>query len=187
MQVVQQQWKECGLNLQIEAVEKLDYERLNMRGWSNPMYYPDPMGAMDTHWSNSSWTAQRGLWTPAAISPEWDATYEAARFATDPAERRAAYQRLLELSEEISGGLLLYKPHELYAMRDASASTSPWPSGPMCCRCAAVRSVWPTDPGSPPCPGGRRRPGRSARVTGIPWSGSSSSGFSGRLSPCSWC
>lgn len=118
VQVVQQQWKDCGLNLQIEAVERLDYERLHMRGWSNPMYYPDPMGAMDTHWSNSSWTARRGLWTPAAVKPEWEATYETARFATDPAERRAAYQRLLELSEEISGWLLLYKPHELYAMRD---------------------------------------------------------------------
>ncbi len=117
-QVVQQQWKECGLNLVIEEVENMDYERLNMRGWSNPMYYPDPMGAMDTHWSEKSWTVSRNLWTPGNVTDEWAPTYEKARFATDPAERQAAYQRLLELSEDISGWLLLYKPHELYAMRE---------------------------------------------------------------------
>ncbi|MGI3166967.1 ABC transporter substrate-binding protein [Pseudooceanicola sp. 200-1SW] len=115
-QVIQSQWAECGLNLQIEEVDSLDYERLNMRGWSNPMYYPDPMGAMDTHWSEKSWTVSRNLWTPQ--SPEWAPTYETARFATDPQERRAAYKKLLELSEEESGWLLLYKPHELYAMRE---------------------------------------------------------------------
>ncbi|WP_273524173.1 ABC transporter substrate-binding protein [Rhodosalinus sediminis] len=117
-QVVQQQWQDCGLNLKIEEVDNLDYERLNMRGWSNPMYYPDPMGAMDTHWSEKSWTAQRELWTPNDVNPEWQATYERARFSTDPAERQAAYRELLEMSEEISGWLLLYKPHELYAMRE---------------------------------------------------------------------
>jgi peptide/nickel transport system substrate-binding protein len=117
-QVVQQQWKECGLNLVIEEVEDMDYARLNMRGWSNPMYYPDPMGAMDTHWSEKSWTAQRNLWTPSDVSDEWAPTYEQARFATDPQARREAYRRLLELSEDVSGWLLLYKPHELYAMRD---------------------------------------------------------------------
>jgi len=115
---VQQQWQDCGLNLKIEEVDNLDYERLNMRGWSNPMYYPDPMGAMDTHWSEKSWTAQRELWTPNDVNPEWQATYERARFSTDPAERQAAYRELLEMSEEISGWLLLYKPHELYAMRE---------------------------------------------------------------------
>jgi len=116
-QVIQQQWKDCGLNLQIEEVDKLDYDRLNMRGWSNPMYYPDPMGAMDTHWSEKSWTAQRNLWTPSEVSGEWGTAYEQARFSTNPADRKAAYQRVLELSEDISGWLLLYKPHELYAMR----------------------------------------------------------------------
>ena len=71
---------------------------------------------MDTHWSPKSWASQRNLWVPS--HPEWEATYEKARFATDPTERRDAYRRLLELSEEESGWLLLYKPHELYGMRE---------------------------------------------------------------------
>lgn len=115
-QVIQQQWAACGINLQLEEVDNLDYERLNFRAWSNPMYYPDPMGAMDTHWSPKSWTVQRNLWTPT--HPDWASTYETARYATDPARRKEAYGKLLELSELESGWLLLYEPHELYAMRD---------------------------------------------------------------------
>ena len=90
---------------------------MNVRAWSNPMYYPDPMGAMDTHWSDKSWVSSRGpLWSPS--HPEWKATYEAARYETDVDARRAAYQKLLELSEEESGWLLMYEPHELYGMRE---------------------------------------------------------------------
>lgn len=121
-QVIQQQWAECGLNLRLKEEDWATFHaskpnhEVNFRTWSNPMYYPDPMGAMDTHWSPKSWAAQRNLWTPT--HPEWETTYEAARFETDLEKRRAAYQRLLELAEEESGWLLLYKPHELYAMRE---------------------------------------------------------------------
>lgn len=114
-QVIQQQWKQCGLNLQLQQIEKYDYDALNIRAWSNPMYYPDPMGAMDTHWSNASWTYQRKLWQPQ--SPEWDATYEAARYGETPEIRKAAYRKLLELAEAESGWILLYQPYELYGMR----------------------------------------------------------------------
>lgn len=113
-QAIQQQWVQCGLNLQLQQIEQYDDEALHIRAWSNPMYYPDPMGAMDTHWSTASWTYARGHWQPS--HPEWESTYEKARFATDVMERRDAYRRLLELSEEESGWLLLYQPHELYAM-----------------------------------------------------------------------
>lgn len=115
-QVIQQQWAACGINLQLQQIEQYDYDVLHIRAWSNPMYYPDPMGAMDTHWSKSSWTYSRNLWRPS--HPEWESTYETARFATDVMERRDAYRRLLELSEEESGWLLQYQPHELYAMRE---------------------------------------------------------------------
>lgn len=115
-QVIQQQWAECGLNLELQQIEQYDYDVLDIRAWSNPMYYPDPMGAMDTHWSKSSWTYTRNLWRPS--HPEWDATYETARFGTDVMTRRDAYRRLLELSEEESGWLLMYQPHELYGMRE---------------------------------------------------------------------
>ncbi len=116
-QVIQQQWAECGVNLELQEVDEIDYQQMNLRAWSNPMYYPDPMGAMDTHWSDKSWVSTRGpLWSPS--HPEWASTYETARYSTDPQERRAAYGKLLELSEIESGWILLYEPHELYGMRE---------------------------------------------------------------------
>ena len=113
-QVIQQQWAECGIDLKLEEVDSIDYDIVNVRAWSNPMYYPDPLGAMDTHWSIYSWVGQRNLWTPT--HPEWESTYERARFATEVSERKDAYLRLLEISEEESGWLLMYEPHEVYGM-----------------------------------------------------------------------
>ena len=115
-QVIQQQWAECGLNLQLEQIEQYDNDRLNIRAWSNPMYFPDPMGAMDVHWSSNSSVAQRGHWAPD--HPEWDATFEAARFGADVETRRSAYRKLLDLDQEVAGWLLMYEPHEIYAYRE---------------------------------------------------------------------
>jgi len=116
-QVIQQQWAACGVNLELQEVDEINYDEMNVRAWSNPMYYPDPMGALDTHWSDKSWVSSRGpLWSPT--HPEWAATYEAARYETDVDARRAAYQKLLELSEIESGWLLMYEPHEVYGMRE---------------------------------------------------------------------
>ena len=116
-QVIQQQWAECGIKLELEEVDSIDYDVVNVRAWSNPMYYPDPLGAMDTHWSIYSWVGQRNLWTPT--HPEWASTYETARFSTDVQERKDAYLKLLEISEDESGWLLMYEPHELYGMVEA--------------------------------------------------------------------
>ncbi|MEL6600041.1 MAG: ABC transporter substrate-binding protein [Pseudomonadota bacterium] len=116
-QVIQQQWAACGVTLELQEVDEINYEEMNVRAWSNPMYYPDPMGAMDTHWSDKSWVSSRGpLWSPT--HPEWAETYEAARYETDVDARKAAYAKLLELSEIESGWVLLYEPHEIYGMRE---------------------------------------------------------------------
>lgn len=122
-QVIQQQWAECGLNLQLEQIEQYDNDRLNIRPWSNPMYFPDPMGAMDVHWSSNSNHAQYGTWNPS--HPEWDATFEAARFGGDVETRRNAYRHLLDLDQEEAGWLLMYEPHEIYGYREGLEFTLP--------------------------------------------------------------
>jgi len=71
---------------------------------------------MDVHWSDKSNFAQLGMWAPS--HPEWKTTYEAARFGADTETRKTAYRKLLDLAEEESGWLLMYEPHEIYAMRD---------------------------------------------------------------------
>ena len=53
-QVIQQQWAKCGVKLELQEVDSINYDEMNVRAWSNPMYYPDPLGAMDTHWSEQS-------------------------------------------------------------------------------------------------------------------------------------
>jgi peptide/nickel transport system substrate-binding protein len=119
-QAVADMWKKVGINVKLKQTEAFfgsgDHKNVMMRPWSNPMYYPDPMGVFDTHWSAKSWVTSRGLWKPA--SAEWGATYDKARFALEPKERRDAYRRLLELADQESGWIVLYQPYEGYAMRE---------------------------------------------------------------------
>lgn len=119
-QAVADMWKKVGINVKLKQSESFfgtgDHTNVQMRPWSNPLYYPDPMGVFDTHWSPSSWVSQRGLWKPS--DPEWKATYEKARFASDLGERQSAYRKLLEMADAESGWVMLYQPYEGYAMRD---------------------------------------------------------------------
>ena len=113
-QVIQQQWQECGLNAQVRQVERVDWENDNIAQWSNPMFYPDFLGALEIAWAPNG--VSSAYFDPQ--HPEWYETYDAVRFGTDFDERKAAFHKLLELSEEESGWMLLYEPHELYAMRE---------------------------------------------------------------------
>lgn len=114
-QAMADMWSKIGLTAKIEQVEKFDYKGLQMRPWSNPMYYPDPMGAFDTHWSKDGWPSTRKMFVPA--NPDWDKLYDVARFETDPLKRRDAYKKLIEIGEQEAGWILLYQPHEYFAMR----------------------------------------------------------------------
>ncbi len=113
-------WKKLGINVKLMQTEPIfssaDHSNVMIRPWSNPLYYPDPMGVFDTHWSESSWVTDRGLWKPD--HPDWKPTYEKARFASDPRERKAAYRKLLQLADQLSGWIVLYQPYESVAMRD---------------------------------------------------------------------
>lgn len=114
-QAIQDMWKKVGLNVELEQVDKYDNAKTQIRPWSNPMYFPDPMGAMDPHWSVSSWVVRDKFFAPQ--SPEWPKLYEAARFGQDVATRKDAYRKLIELGEQEAGWILLYQPYESFAMR----------------------------------------------------------------------
>jgi peptide/nickel transport system substrate-binding protein len=115
-QAIQQQWTTCGLNLQLQQVEQTDPEKAQIVSWSNPLFYPDPMGTLDGSWSPSSVYAQNGLWAPQA--PDWTETYDKVRYGTDPEQRRVALRHLLELVNDEAGWIILYQPYELYGMRN---------------------------------------------------------------------
>ena len=114
-QAIQQMWQAIGLKVQIEQTERYDEAKTFVRPWSNPMYYPDPMGAFDTHWSKASWTSTRGYFKPQ--HPQWDALYQQARFSLDAQVRKDAYRKLIEIGEQEGGWILLYQPYEAFAMR----------------------------------------------------------------------
>ena len=113
-------WKKLGINVKIQqsepAFSNADHTKVMIQPWSNPLYYADPMGVFDTHWSADSWVSKKGLWTTDL--PEWKGTYEKARFSTDTNERRAAYHKLLEMGQELSGWIVLYQPYESFAMNE---------------------------------------------------------------------
>jgi peptide/nickel transport system substrate-binding protein len=95
------------------------------RDWSNPLYFPDLMGAFDTHWSAKSWVTN-DRWFRPDLFPEYQPLYDAVRYGTDPAQRSADYRRLITFAEEkMAPWILLYQPAEAFAMRADIAWTIP--------------------------------------------------------------
>lgn len=122
-QAVQDMWKKIGLDVSLEQVDKYDNAKVQIRPWSNPMYYPDPMGAMDPHWSQASWVVSDKFFQPK--NPGWSENYDKVRYSTDPDVRKKAYAELMKIGEEEAGWVLLYQPYESFAMRKDIAWTIP--------------------------------------------------------------
>jgi len=119
-QAVADMWKDVGINVKLQVIEGFgqDPKTLMTRDWSNPLYYPDLLGAFDTHWTKSSWVSRDKFFLPE-LAPEWEKLYSVIRFSLDPNERRAAHKRLLEVGEtELVPWVLLYQPYESFAMND---------------------------------------------------------------------
>ncbi|MEO1536193.1 MAG: ABC transporter substrate-binding protein [Pseudomonadota bacterium] len=126
-QAIAEQWQEIGVNVELQMVDTGSIppdEELMVRPWSNPMYYNDIMGGMDTSWSDTSWVTKRGFFDPSA-DPRWSALYETARFSLDQAERKAAYEDLMKVGEEMAGWVLMYQPADSYAMNSCIEYTVP--------------------------------------------------------------
>jgi len=112
-------WKDAGIRARLQVIEGFgqDSSRFFTRDWSNPLYYPDMLGAFDTHWAQASWVTRDGWFAPEKF-PAYQPLYDAVRFGTDPVARRDAYRRLVVLTEtDMVPWVLLYQPAEAYAMR----------------------------------------------------------------------
>jgi peptide/nickel transport system substrate-binding protein len=116
-QAIAEMWQNVGIQVKLQSIDSFpsNLKDIMIRPWSNPMYYPDPMGAYDTHWSNSAWPYRRNFFKPE--NPKWNELYQKARFSTDVRERREAYTELLRIAEDEAGYILLYQPYEAFAMR----------------------------------------------------------------------
>lgn len=119
LQAIIEMWKEIGVNaelLQVPDVNAIPDEEVMIRTWSNPLYYPDPMGIIDASWSDKIWVSTRGLWQPQDSA--WFSNFEIARFSTDVQERKDAIRKLNEIAKEEAGFSLLYAPHEYIAIKE---------------------------------------------------------------------
>lgn len=115
VQAMIEMWKEIGVTAtlrQVPDVNAFDDSTIMIRSWSNPLYYPDPMGLIDASWSDTIWVSTRGFFQPE--NEEWFSSFETARFSTDVQERKDAIRKLNEIAKDEAGFILMYQPFEYF-------------------------------------------------------------------------
>jgi len=115
-QAIQEMWAEVGVKMQINVDEVWSGRDPTMmaRNWSNPLYFPDPVGSFGIMWAPTGNSATEGRFKPDAA---YEAMWERFRFSTDLAERKKAYAELMGWIKENPPVLPLYQPYESYGLR----------------------------------------------------------------------
>lgn len=109
-------WKEIGINaelVELESQSAAPNEDKELRTWSNPLYYMDPMGYLERHWSPTGESVTSGHFVP---DEHYIEQFEIARYSTDEAERVDAIKEILAFFKENTPFIYLYKPYESYAV-----------------------------------------------------------------------
>ncbi|MGL4635318.1 MAG: ABC transporter substrate-binding protein [Beijerinckiaceae bacterium] len=117
-QIMLEQWKKVGLNVELEFVENFTQVRgngLQMHAWSNTFRLPDPSGAVLVNWGPQSQiqTRFKHFTPPAAFNQAAQALIGGAT----PEARRAAFQQVLDIFEDEMPMTVLYNPINTFAMR----------------------------------------------------------------------
>ncbi len=113
-------WAQIGVTAtltQVPDVNQIEDSKIMIRSWSNPLYYPDPMGLIDASWSDTVWVSERGFWDPQ--DPEWDTNMEIARFSLDKQARKDAIRKLEAIMKDEAGFILMYQPFEYIALNSS--------------------------------------------------------------------
>jgi len=115
-QAIQEMWAAVGVKMQININEPWTGGDPTMmaRNWSNPLYFPDPVGSFGIMWAPTGNSAtEKRFKTDAA----YDAMWERFRFSTDLATRKQAYAELMGWIKANPPVLPLYQPYESYGLR----------------------------------------------------------------------
>lgn len=118
-QAVVEMWKEIGVNaalVEVDSLSSVDGEDIELRTWSNPLYYQDPMGVIERHWAPEGEAATSGDFV---ADEKYTEQFEIARYSTDESERVAALEQLQEFYREETPYIYLYKPFEAIAMNSS--------------------------------------------------------------------
>jgi peptide/nickel transport system substrate-binding protein len=116
MQAVAEMWNAIGVATEITVDDKWtgNDPTMNVRNWSNPMYFPDPFGSFGVMWAPEGPSESEGRFkTDADYAEKW----ERFRFSSDVDARRAAYAELMERIKDDPPLLVLYQPYESWGMR----------------------------------------------------------------------
>jgi len=117
-QILQEMWKAVGVNVKITTVE--NWKSVRAKGaqiypWSNTIRFPDPIGQIiQSHGPRSALQTKYKFWTaPAAFAQQT----EILETSMDPATRRAAFRRIMEIYRDDVPSTFLYNPLSTYGMR----------------------------------------------------------------------
>jgi len=98
-QILQQMWKEVGINVQLEFVENWSQVLKNPRGitqiqdYSSTMMYPDPVGHLWRLWGENGVYDNYDFWS----NPEFNKHGRILASSNDLNKRRAAFRSMLEI------------------------------------------------------------------------------------------
>ncbi len=121
VQVMEQQWSAVGLNVELTIRE--NWSQMNPRGdWdafpiSANFNFPDPAAPMWAYWGaeGGPHRTARPMWDVPERFLELGQTLERS---SDPEARKAAFGEMLEIWEDEVPAMLLYRPVEIYGVRD---------------------------------------------------------------------
>ncbi|MBQ3601645.1 MAG: hypothetical protein II992_10670, partial [Lachnospiraceae bacterium] len=115
-QAVMEMWKEIGVNVELveaESMSTFTNEEQEVRTWSNPLYYQDPMGVIERHWSPEGAQVNTGHFV---ASEDYTKQFEIARYSTDATERKEALGNLYDYYRSETPFIYLYRPYESVAV-----------------------------------------------------------------------
>lgn len=115
-QAIQEMWAEIGVKLTINVDDKWtgNDPTMNVRNWSNPLYFADPFGSFGVMWAPDGPSEGEGRFKPDA---DYAAVWEKFRFSEKVEDRRAAYADLMERIRQDPPLLVLYQPYESWGLR----------------------------------------------------------------------
>lgn len=111
-QAVINMWAEIGVEgklVEVDSLSNIPSEDMEIRTWSNPLYYLDPMGVIERHWAPAGESVNSGHFAP---SEEYIKQFEIARYSLDLDERVEALRNMQDYYREETPFIYLYKPYE---------------------------------------------------------------------------
>lgn len=117
-QSMQESWRQLGINVRLDFVDSGKDQRkpgMQILTWSNTFRIPDPTGSLLVLWGPEADT-QRGSKSYTA-NPEFNRLAGLLYRSADQAERREAFQTMLDLFEDDMPMIMLYNPVPGYGMK----------------------------------------------------------------------